>query len=208
MTLPLMLEEFPQVIVVDWSCPQESGKWAEKQGAKVVFCRNKEYWNASQARNRGARECQSRSICFVDADTIIMPGVRAEIERSLNLSTMVIASRDSQNRDINSLNGFIAVDIGQFWGVKGYDESLEGYGLEDAHLRARLLLERGLLPKRLSPDLLGHIRHTNELRQRYAAEPIHMSAKRNADSLKAYFKSHGISDWLNSPITAEIAYRQ
>jgi predicted glycosyltransferase involved in capsule biosynthesis len=208
LTLPYMLEEFERVIVVDYSCPQQSGKWAESQGAKVVYVKNEDYWNASKARNRGARACESRSICFIDADVIAMPNCRVAIERALNLSTMVIASRDFQNVDISGLNGFIALDIGQFWGVKGYDESLEGYGLEDAHLRARLLFERGMLPKRLAPDCLASVRHSNGLRQRFAKDPIELSSKRNHASLMQYLASHGVRDWINSPLTADIAYRQ
>lgn len=207
MTLPLMLEEFERVIVVDWSCPQDSGHWAKAEGAQIVYRRGEKYWNGPKARNAGAREVESRSVCFLDADTLVMPGIRVEIERMLNLSTMVLASRTSENIDIQSLNGFIALDIGQFWGVKGYNETLEGYGLEDGYLRSQLLLERGLLPKRLSPGVLAAIRHTNEMRQRYMEESIAVSGSRNYATLMNYLQSHGISNWIENPITADIAYR-
>lgn len=209
-TLPYMLSEFDHVIVVDWSCPQESGKYAEREGAEVIYRKGEKYFSACKARNLGARHVKSRSVCFVDADVLVMPDCKNEIERLLNLSTMVIAPRDSQDKDIHSLSGFIAVDIGQFWGVGGYDESLKGYALEDAHLRARLLLERGLLPKRLSQSSLAVLRHSNEIRGiNFEGEDrnIKVGAKRNYDLLQNYLASHGITDWINDPKTKDIAYR-
>ena len=206
-TLPFMLAEFDHVIVVDWSCPEESGKWAEKEGAEVVYKKDQKLFSACKARNLGARHVKSRSVCFVDADVMVMPGCKAEIERLLNLSTMVIAPRDSQNKDVHCLSGFIALDIGQFWGVGGYDESLKGYALEDAHLRARLLFERGILPKRLSPTALAVLRHSNEMRGRYFDEKIEVSANRNYKLLEQYLASKGVTDWVNDPKTKDIAYR-
>jgi glycosyltransferase involved in cell wall biosynthesis len=206
-TLPYMLEEFERVIVVDYSCPQETGKWAKKQGADVVWRPGQKYFCASKARNLGARNVESRSICFVDADTIVMPGARTEIERSLNLSTMVIAARNSHNIDIHDLGGFIVVDIGQFWGVGGYNEALKGYALEDSYLRAKLLLERGMLPKRLSPGSLAVVRHSNELRGRYFEDKIEVAAARNYGLLLDYLKSKGVNDFINDPKTRDIAHR-
>ena len=198
-----MLAEFERVILVDWSCPQSSGEWAAKQGAQVIYQTNQKFFNISKAKNTGARYVESRSICFIDADTLVFQGLRKEIEESLNLTSMVLASRPF-NREITSLNGFIAVDIGHFWGVGGFDETLEGYALEDAHLRARLRLDRELSPVRVSR--LGAIRHSNSLRGTYHKEPIQVSAKRSHDALMSYLKSHGIDDWNTDPRTSEIAY--
>jgi len=206
-TLPLMLQEFDRVIVVDWSCPQGSGQWAEEEGASVVYRKREEYFNASKARNLGAREVQTRKVCFVDADTMVFPGLAEEIETLLDLKTMIVASRRPDNTDVPNLNGFIAVDIGQFWGVGGYNESLEGYGLEDAFLRAQLFCERGMRPKRVSPALLGAIQHSDEIRGRHHRESINVSSVRCYAALRKYLSEHGISDWTTDPRTAEICYR-
>jgi glycosyltransferase involved in cell wall biosynthesis len=203
-TLPLMLDEFERVIVVDWSCPQFSGEWAAKQGAEVVYQTNQKHFNASKAKNIGARYVEGRSVCFIDADTLAFTGLRQEIEKSLTLTSMILARRPG-NVDVTGLNGFIAVDIGHFWGVGGYDETLEGYALEDAHLRARLCLERQLSPIRVSS--LGAIRHANEMRSLHHKELISVSSKRSYDSLTRYLKTHGIQDWITDPRTSEIAYR-
>lgn len=206
-TLPLMLEDFEHVIVVDWSCPQNSGDWAEKQGAEVVRVYDQRYFHMARSRNIGATRVKTRSVCFIDADTMIMGGVRTEVSRLLNLSTMVVAARTSQNADISSLVGFLAVDIGQFWGVGGYNENLEGYGLEDCYLRAQLRLERGMGVKRVSPGALGSIRHDNTLRGKFFKEPIEVSGRRNHHILTQYLKSQGVSDWVTDPKTEDIAYR-
>lgn len=206
-TLPLMLKEFEEVIVVDWSCPQKSGDWAEKEGARVIRHPGEKLWNASKARNLGARAVKSRSVCFLDADTMVMPGLRVEIESLLNLSTMVIASRNAENIDVANLNGFIAVDIGHFWGVKGYNETLEGYAIEDGYLRAQLCLERGLKVARVSPNALGAIRHSDEMRAQFQKESIQVTARRNMNILLDYLLSHGVTDWQNDPRTSEMAYR-
>lgn len=207
MTLPLMLEEFDRVIVVDWSCPENSGAWAAKEGAQVIYRKGEKHFNASKARNLGARAVESRSICFLDADCLVMTGLKAEIERLLNLSTMVIAARTSEDIDISTLGGFIALDIGQFWGVKGYNEALEGYGLEDCYLRAQLRLERGLGAKRVSPGALGSIRHSDVLRGKHHKEPLEVSGNRNHATLMSYLQSQGVKDWTTDPKTADIAYR-
>ena len=206
-TLPLMLEEFERVIVVDWSCPQKSGNWAEDQGAQVIRRTGEQYWNASKARNIGARAVESRSVCFLDADTLVMPGLRGEIESKLNLSTMILASRRANGIDIHDLGGFLAVDIGHFWGVKGYNENLTVYALEDSYLRAQLCLERGLKVARVSPGIIAAIRHSNELRGRYESEPIEVAAKRNYDLLVEYLIDHGVGDWITDPRTREAAHR-
>lgn len=205
-TLPLMMAEFERVIVVDWSCPDNCGDFAEDEGAIVVRKKGEEYWNASKARNLGARHVESRSVVFIDADVMVSPGTKDEIESLLDLSHMVLAPRDHNGNDVHNLNGFIALDIGQFWGVDGYRDFLEGYGLEDGYLRAQLTLERGMKARRLSPPSLGALRHSHELRDRYAKESLQVSARRNSSLLAGYLKSHGIDDWTQHPRTSEIAY--
>lgn len=207
-TLPMMLQQFSHVIVVDWSCPQKCGDFAEKEGAQVIRRDGEKYWNASKARNLGARAVKTRNVCFVDADVMVFPGIQAEIMQAVDLRHMVLAPRHADGKDVHNLNGFIALDIGQFWGVGGYNEALEGYGLEDGYLRAQLACERGILSKRLSAGSMGAIRHSHELRAKYCREPLVASAKRNADTLKEYLRSKGIEDWRNDPRTSEIAYTE
>lgn len=207
-TLPLMLQEFSQVIVVDWSCPQGSGEFAENEGAIVIRKTGEKYWSASRARNLGAQYVKTRHVCFVDADVMVGRGIQAEIMSLLDLSHMILAPRTAQNRDVHNLNGFIALDIGQFWGVNGYNVALEGYGLEDGYLRAQLALERGMKAKRLSADKLGALRHSHELREKYCKDPLVLSARKNLALLQQYLRYQGVEDWKSDPRTSEIAYTE
>ncbi len=208
MTLPLMLEEFERVIVVDYSCPQNSGDWAEKEGAIVVRGYGAKYWNASRARNLGAKNIDSQFACFLDADTIVMPGTRKKIESLLKPKTMVVASRrESTNQDIPSLNGFIAVAMTDFWSVGGYTETMEGYAIEDGFLRAQLCLESGVGTARLPPEFLMSIMHGDDLRSQHQKEPVTLTAARNMNLLFDYLRSQGVTDWQNDPRTREMAYR-
>jgi hypothetical protein len=202
-----MLAEFDRVIVVDWSCPQGSGRWAESEGAEVVYQKGEKYWEAACARNLGARHVQTRKVCFLDADTMVFPGLKAELESLMSLQTMVLSSRNPLNFDVPNLSGFIALDIGQFWGVKGYDETIRGYGAEDMMLRARLCLERGLKVKRVSPDTLGAIQHSNEIRSKFHEKPIRLTSQINLGILYEYLASQGVYDFVNDPRTRDIAYR-
>ncbi len=206
-TLPLMLEEFDHVIVVDWSCPQGGGEWAEEQGAEVLYRRGEKFFNYSKARNAGAHRVKTRNVCFIDADGLVMAGAKQEIESRINLRSMAISGLTSTGLDVHSLKGFIGCDIGQFWGVGGYDESFEGYGLEDGMLRAKLLFERGVIPNRLPVGSLAALRHSNEIRGRNFEEPIEVSSKRNHSLLMSYLKTKGVTDWLSDPRTAGIVYR-
>jgi len=204
-TLPLMLEEFDSVIVVDWSCPQDTGYWAAKQGAQVLFKFGEEHFYAARARNFGAGQVKTRKICFLDADTMVQPGLKKELDGLIESQSMVLAAQRADGTDLLDLCGFIALDLSHFWAVKGYDESIIGYGGEDTHLRCKLFCERSLDVRRTS--LLMALRHGNEVRGRHHPEPLHTSATRNHEHVNEYMKTQGIPDWLTDPRTAEIAFR-
>ena len=203
----MMLAEFEEVIVVDWSCPQNSGSWAKSEGATVVRRTGEKYWNASRARNLGSKSVATSSVCFLDADTMVMPGTRNEIEGLLDYNNMVFASRRPNNTDVVNLNGFIAVDMSHFRAVGGYNETLEGYAIEDGYLRAQLRFERGLKVARVSPGALGAIQHPDKMRVQFQREPIEVTGLRNLNLLFDYMRSKGVTDWQNDPRTADMAYR-
>src|SRR5882724_11082710 len=85
-TLPLMLEEFDSVIVVDWSCPQDTGYWAAKQGAQVLFKFGEEHFYAARARNFGAGQVKTRKICFLTPIQWSNRGSKRSSTDSLNLN--------------------------------------------------------------------------------------------------------------------------
>lgn len=208
LSLPLMLAEFPHVVVVDWSCPDSSGEWAFDNGASVVYKCGEKLWHASKARNYGARCVTTEYVCFIDADSMVMPGLFSSLVEIVKSGAMALASRCPDGRDEPNLHGFLACSLGDFWSVGGYDESFSGYALEDMKLRAQLLLEAELGVKQIPPMTVGALQHSNELRGKYMPEPIETSAARNRGKLQDYFLSKGISDWLTDNRTEPIALRQ
>lgn len=206
-TLPFMLAEFDRVIVVDWSCPQKAWEVAAKEGAGFVCVSGQKYFNMSRARNAGLAEVTTEYVAFVDADTLCMPGTGDELRQGMTFETMALASRDSDNYDIENLFGFLCVPTNTARRLKGYDESFEGWGHEDSHMRGRCFLEGGLKPRRVSGMRLGAIAHSNELRDVNFALPITRSSSINYLKLIEYFRTQGIKDWMLDPRTESITYR-
>lgn len=207
-TLPLMLEEFDDVIVVDWSCPDKSGEYSAALGARIAYRPGERYFERSAARNFGAELCESEFIAFIDADTMCMPGLGDELRLMIRRKdSMVLASRTAQNYDIPNLFGFVACPTVSFRNVGGYDESYKGWGHEDSKLRGQLFLEARLKPARLSPMALGAIAHGNEIRAKNHEQDVYTSSVINFKKLNAYFDSHGVQNWMTDPRTADITFR-
>lgn len=203
-TLPIMLEEFKgNVLVVDWSCPDKAGEWAFKQGAKVVFKPNEEYYSLTRSRNFGASFCESTFYVFIDADTYLMPGTGEVIRNLLSEDTQLLADRNSEGFDIENLCGFIGVSRKNFWSVGGYNEALKGWGIEDLYLRAELMLN-GIKVERVPLGLLGAIKHFNDKRQRFQKDDIVKSSAENFKMLSSMLASKGILDIWNHPEIGQI----
>ncbi len=69
------------VVVVDYSCPDGAGAWVEASypRARVVRMPGRSRFNASAARNIGARHSDADWICFVDSDVVLDPGFAAAV---------------------------------------------------------------------------------------------------------------------------------
>lgn len=203
-TLPAMLEEFDRVIVVDWECPQFAGKWAAEQGAAVIW--GKGQWNLAKARNLGSKAVNTDYVCFLDADTILMPGFIETVKSMLEPKAMVIAPRDFKNHDVLNLGGFVCCHMPDFRSIGGYDETFIGFAHEDADLRVRLCLDAGVKAKRPTEGI-ATIRHTDQMRVQFYDEPLEVSSYRNFHLVKDKLAARGVTDWVNDPRTADIAYR-
>lgn len=207
----MLLREFPKVIVVDWSCPDNSGVFALSEGARVICQPNEDYFSPSKARNLGAHHADTEWLCFVDADTLVGLGVGMNLEMIVRDEKpgMVLAARDSQGYDTPDLMGFLAVRKSDFDAVGGYDESFNGWGCEDIHLRMKLCLERGVADvARLGPDDLLAIAHTNRERQKHHNVGVLESGPANYARLDAYMVSKGLPTWANNPRFSHLAFRK
>lgn len=206
-TLPLMLKTFDRVIVVDWSCPQNTGAWAAQEGASVIYKYGEKFFERTSAKNLGFTLVQSEYVAFIDADSWCFQGMRDDLLSLLSPQIMVVAARNAKGLDLTDTFGFIACRSSAFRAVGGYDESFKGWGHEDSKLRGQLLLEAGLSVARLKPDSLGAIRHGNDVRGKYNDGDIFATATPNWKKLYQYFEQFGIKDWMLDPRTESITFK-
>ena len=162
-TLPrFMRQANTQVIVVDYSCPQNTGDFVETHfpKSKVVRVENREYFNASAARNAGAKIAQTPYLIFVDADTIVSDQFVTLLREHLTGSNFLRFHLPGSN----SLGGSCVVATADFHRVKGFDEVFSGYGGEDLDFYWRLQ-RMGTTLRVLSPEnTIGWIKHGPKLR--------------------------------------------
>lgn len=136
-SLPLFMRQSnTQVIVVDYSCPENAGDFVEAHfpGATVVRVEDQDLFNISLARNAGAAVVDTPYIIFADADTVLAPNFAALISKHLTGSNFL---RFHAERG-NSLGGTCVVATADFRKVQGFDEVFSGYGGEDLDFYWRL----------------------------------------------------------------------
>jgi hypothetical protein len=163
-TLGRMLEQpGTSCVVVDYSCPDGSSAWVESHcpAAAVVRVPGQTHFNASAARNAGARHGDAAWLCFVDSDVLLKPGFAAALLPSLAPGGFYRAfSQDG------GLGGTFAVSRTDFDRIGGYDEVYACWGEEDNDLYDALQFA-GLEPRALPVSLLAHIPHDDEKRTRH-----------------------------------------
>lgn len=164
-TIPLLLNEMG-VILVDWDCPEGSGDWAEALGRdhlQVVRARGEPYWHRSRALNLGARLATTDWLCFFDADTKVVPGLKEKLETEHG--SFYVVQRDTP------LTGILIVERLVFHSIGGYYEGMPGRGWQDVDLRCRLKWA-GLKHRSLQPGLVSHLKHPLTLGEEFLPQPL------------------------------------
>ncbi len=186
-TLAPMLEQpDAEVIVVDYSCPQETAAYVAEHfpAARVVKVEGRETFSNWRARNAGAAVAQGRILIFCDADTLLAPNAVEWIGANLQPRTYghfdrMATSRFNTNKlrlGFNQLRGFHVIPAEAFRRFGGYDDILEGYAAgADTDLETRLSIF-GFKRLLLDPDIIGQvIEHDNDERLRHHKIPIRIS---------------------------------
>lgn len=147
LTLSTMLDqEFAgtfEVVVVDYGCPDSTAAWvcgydeAIRPGNLrcVQVVHNAQVFNLSRARNCGACSCQSKYLAFADADHMLRPDWLRTMVKLLHRKGAVLC-RPKRMRGPCAALAVMWTDA--FHAVRGYDESLQGWGHEDTDLHERL----------------------------------------------------------------------
>lgn len=195
-----------ELVVVDYSCPQDSGNWVEEHypQATVVRETGQRFYSAPKSRNIGARAANMPWLFFVDADVRLADGL-----------TETLSSRLKKNCTYHA-KPWIPGSMGSFLchreafeKVGGYDECLKGWGDEDRDLITRLRMAgyRSMSYPAASISILQHddsLRTANyEIKDRersHAINRTYMKAKHDLMRINE-------TDALESEQLAEIYHR-
>lgn len=158
-------------ILVDFACPQESGKWAEEiygKRVEVVRIESPEdsdvIFNKPLALNSGAMHAISLGVdylCFIDADTLVSPEFFEYLDSSASLDRFNIIVPTLLKKD---LTGFLCVHARHFVRVGGYDIRFVGWGAEDLEMRVKLYLKGGLPFGEIPVEFADSIQHGDDVR--------------------------------------------
>jgi len=185
-TLPTMLAQDAEVIVVDYSCPEGTAELVERDHpqAKVVRVEGEQGFSNWKARNHGAAVATGDMLLFCDADTFLAKGAVQTIAKTLPEKCFGFFSRfatEKFNRTgtrlaKNQLRGFHVLPTSVFRALGGYDEVPEGYAAGgDTDLEDRMI-RRGLKNFELGEGIVEDvIEHAPETRFTHHSDPIAMS---------------------------------
>jgi hypothetical protein len=193
-TLPAFLGQEPRAMrycLVDYSCPDGCGAWAERAFAAEVAAGRlaiervpgQAHFHKSRAHNLGAGRAMRAGaavLCFLDADTLVRPGLGAWVAAHAGAGRFLVAARDGRGHHVRSTGGLLVVAASDFQAAGGFDEAFVGWGCEDVEIRLRLHLARGLDYGDVPLDLIEPIPHSDRLRgNHYAVTDIRQSERRN-----------------------------
>ena len=172
-TLPNLLIQhcpFPfEVIVVDYGCPQGTFDWCRSLDVRRLIALkvldDTEEYDRSRARNCGANIAKSDILAFVDADiflgaTWLEAATRAMLQGDAEFCTVAESFLNGWDR-----GGTWTVTAQLFHSVRGYDEVLRGWGVEDDDLHRRCAGKAS--QGKFAADLLTPIKHDHAERVRY-----------------------------------------
>jgi glycosyltransferase involved in cell wall biosynthesis len=120
------------------------------------------YFHYSHAKNVAHVASTGDILVNVDADNYIGDGYTWALEKEFREQGIFVTGQRA-----GSFWGRIALRREDFLALRGYDESLWGWGGEDEDLRRRAVQRRGLREKILDFPSKGFIHHSDEERTKY-----------------------------------------
>ena len=200
-----LLGENDELILVDYDCPDKVGEWCEQnhKNVKVVFVKNRVYWNASHAHNCAGVNAKNDIILFLDIDVVLNEKLIEEVrnmkEGNFLRHNKVINMKDgngnvSVTKDLTTY-GTCAVYNKDFKEVNGYEEAFVSWGHEDESfyksLRALGMTDNYFIN-------YGHcITHDDTERNRYLGEGKWRWHRSNARICKILRKRHKYKNNIN-----------
>lgn len=155
-----------EYVFVDYSCPQNSGEWVERNysKAKVVRHPNEKYFNGSTSRNVGAAAAKNDWLCFLDSDMVLSPNFCNEVSKLLSNNSFFAVKECA-----SGLAGTIICRKSDFQKAGGFDSAFQGWGGEDDDFKDALY-DLGLKCEFINVSLLRHIQHGDDVRTMFFQE--------------------------------------
>ncbi|WCT14482.1 glycosyltransferase family 2 protein [Mucilaginibacter jinjuensis] len=145
-------------------------------------------FNRSHSRNMAFRLGKGDILCNIDADNFTGPGFADYINKIMQNSPDTFITPSFHIRDII---GKLAIRRADFWGYRGYNEEITGYGFEDIELYKRLTKYAKNQHQFSDKQFTRAIYHSNE--ERVSNEFISVNSAHifvryiNPDSSELYF---------------------
>jgi len=144
-TLPKMLRQNAdfvfEVVVVDYGCPQGTFSWCRQFDVSsliaVLVEQDTDLFSVSRARNVGARTAGGEVYAFVDADIELDEGWLQIAAAPILAGDAGLTRAKSRSGGKSDIWGTCCVSRELFHKVRGYDENMRGWGVEDNDLYER-----------------------------------------------------------------------
>jgi glycosyltransferase involved in cell wall biosynthesis len=160
-TLPAMLAQpVLSVVLVDYSCPERCGDWAEAThpAVRVLRIPGQATLNIGAARNAGAALATASWIGFVDCDLVLDPSFVAVVGPMLEPGCFYRAHPESMG-----ISGTWLVGAEDFRRSGGYDDVFRCYG-DDDYDAFDAMRFAGLRERSYPAEMIYHLPHDHDLR--------------------------------------------
>jgi len=191
-TLPQSLaHEDCEVLLVDYSCPQQAADWAERafpaeieaQRLRLFRVTGRTIYHCTHAKNVTHIRARGKILVNADADNFIDRAYLdkcAEWFRDPNVQLVHPAPWDSRTASCGMF-GRIAIRRSAYRALGGYDEALIGWGGDDYDLVNRAVA-MGFVTRTIAHSYLKVIDHSDALRTQFtASKDKNDSAARNTE---------------------------
>jgi len=135
-TLPTFVAQAEsEVVVVDYDCPEGTDEWVATSFPEVrrVAVTEAPVFNLSRARNLGAAHARAAWLLFCDADDLLSSSFSSDVLRLAVPGTYQRTLRRNKPASVP-----LACEATTFSAVGGYDDAMQGWGMEDVEFTARL----------------------------------------------------------------------